>query len=145
MIGRTNSAAGGVALPSTIAAGETTLYAIVNSTTYRSASYTSAGAGYNVTALVAGAYRFKYCTSPRRGSSGGAYARLTKNGVAVPDSEIVSTANPTSKIIDVALSVNDVIQVQRYTIDNDCYLPYFTVSILAADVQTEINKAIAIS
>ena len=137
---------GGAALPATIAAGDTVIYAICAHKVGAPATdgvFEDVGTGYGFTALKAGTYRFVY--NVRRSSTGlNAQMRLTKNGTEVSGSLITNSDNliPTYKTMDVSLAANDVIRLQwEYYIASNVYNNVFVVSILAADIQTELNKA----
>ena len=139
-IGRTNSAAGGASLPSTIVAGETAIYATSQLFLFENATYVDTGCGF--TALRSGIYRISF---------GLAYgitysvAKLRKNGVDVPDSEIQVAYNPGTslKTIDVSLSAGDVIALWgKSTSAGKSAAGALRVSILATDLQDAIAEII---
>ena len=145
----TLSGGGGVSLPQTIEAGETIIYATFD-TAYRIINtYTDVGSGYIVTINKAGAYRIRYYLGVTYASLKYGYARLTKNGTVVTNSELTVAANNGfgMKYIDIACNAGDVIRLQAYTnYSGTGYIPvYFGVSILANDVQSELDALIAVS
>lgn len=135
---------GGVSLPSTIAAGETTLYSVaahVVQNTVQGWAYP--GSGYGFTALKAGTYRIYYNVESDAHDTACA-ARLIKNGVEVAGS-FISTTYSASKTIDVALLPGDVILYQCAKWNGPGAVPaadYFVIRILAPELQAEFSKII---
>lgn len=133
----TVSGGGGIALPTSIVAGETVLYGINTKKTTSNQTYKDVGTGWGFTALKAGTYRLKYNAA----GNGAAYgmARITKNGVVVSGSEI-DTSGAAAATIDVSLAVGDVIK-EQYAYNS---VLSFIVSILATDLQAGINEIITV-
>ena len=133
---------GGLSLPSTITAGDQIIYAMTAVGAYTTGStYTTMGAGWGITAIKAGTYRFTYKAGVWS-NSGQVYARLLKNGTTeVAGSEITtqSNGNHIAKTIDVALNAGDVIQVQIKSGGTVVGISCFLVGVAGGDVQTELS------
>ena len=131
----------GVAFPSTPAAGDTSIYDKPGIVIMTSATYAAAGTGYGITAVKAGVYRIRYtagCTT----SDGTGYAKLQKNGVDVASSEVSGSNTSTTKVIDVSLSAGDALRLFVRAQGAYSFAGAFTVSVLAADIQTQINTMV---
>jgi hypothetical protein len=139
----------GPGLPDTITAGETILRATFNTTLSSNTAYADRGSGYIVTINKPGTYRFRYVLACYYSANLTTYARLTKNGSVVSGSEIAyPSANVLGlKYIDVACAAGDVIKLQAYTQTGAAayFVAYFGVSVLASNIQTELNTLITLS
>ena len=147
VVGILGQTGGGVALPATIAAGDTVIHSIFGDKTGAPPTdgvYVNVGTNYGFTVIKAGTYRFKY-DNKRLNTALTANVRLTKNGSEVATSVLANSNHMTAthKTIDVSLAAGDAIRLQWEYYDATAYLTntYFIVSILAADMQTELNKA----
>ncbi len=134
---------GGVELPSTITAGATIIHTKLEIIKNPNPStYGNLPAGWGVTILKAGIYRFFYSMV----STGGAtlYLRLVKNGTLVADSEITNNFDSGEiikpKIIDVSAVAGDQIRLQGRSGPVGCYISGFGVGIIAQDVQGAFNE-----
>lgn len=134
---------GGAALPSTIVAGDTVIYAPSETVIVTTNSTTYGDTGWAIKALQPGTYRFKYAASRM---TAGISVKLQKNGVDVAGSEITSASStvPSTGEFDVALAINDVVRVLAKSSSAGNYgaVSSFTVSILAVDLQGELNNIV---
>lgn len=140
------SAGGGVEFPSAPSAGDTVIFAVSETGTMASSASSYTDMGYVFTANNAGTYRFKY--NVRITAAATAYARLTKNSSEVSGSAINTTSQTygTSKVIDVACNAGDIVKFQMYRASSGFALTdALIVSILAADVQAEINNMLTVA
>lgn len=152
-MGRVNCkmAGGGISFPDEIVAGDTPVF-LLNHHTY--AASTSWGQGTNpkvVEIKKDGIYRFKF--NVRHGmvdTDASTEARLSKNGVEVPDS-FMTASFPSSlyfvgsiKTIDITASTGDIIAIQLRvsTSSRRSSNDYLAASILAPDVQEAIDTII---
>lgn len=145
IVGILGQSGGGISFPATPSAGDTPIL-VYNGFYSLTTSYAAAPL-FGFTANIAGTYRITYCASGYVATSAGLQMKLQKNGVDVVDSEIttsVSGITPSTKTIDVALAEDDVIRVWTRRTGATSYssLNTLVVSLLAADVQTEMDKYI---
>lgn len=135
---------GGLTLPDSPAAGDTVIYVKLDAVEFDGVTtYTPAGTGWGITARKSGTYRVYYCVGTDRGNSNG-FTKLQRNGVDVSGSEIYTQFGIVKKIIDISLTAGDTLRLY-YKSSNAGYgngttTAFFTVSMLAADLQTELNN-----
>lgn len=130
-------------IPATIVAGDTVIYAPVSSWILLLNNTTYTDTGYGIKALKPCTLRIRY-TVMRTGSAA-ISAKLQKNGVDVSGSEITgpTTNTPAHASIDIALSQNDVLRVFAKTAAaSSSMVGGFAVSILATDLQGELNNLV---
>jgi hypothetical protein len=138
------SPGGGAEFPATPTAGNTPIYVSTKKFSVP-AYYGYTDKGYNII-VNAGTYRFTYTVMNNSGATAG-HMQLTKNGVAVPNSEAIGYGTNATKTIDVVCATGDIIRTQLSALDaasftvNDCFI----ISLLAGDVQAEINKFITVT
>lgn len=143
-IGKTNAGGGGPILPDEIVAGDTVVLALLY---YSAKSDTgwgppSTGSPKQIEIKKSGTYRFKYHVASSLGT-GAAGARLSKNGMEVEDSEIMTSAvNGVHKVVDVALLAEDIIALELYRGSATTINNLLAVSILAPDIQEAIDEII---
>ncbi len=131
----------GVSFPETPSAGDTPLFAKLALWTMTGATYTNVG--YTITIHKNGVYRFNYAVVCPAGTAS-CYGRLVLNGTEVSGSEAVPTNNTTIfKTIDLTCTVGDIVNTQaKGSASTQSHIRGLIVSILAGDVQTEINGII---
>lgn len=140
---------GGVSLPGTILVGETPIIIkpdlVLKSCT---PDYTNVGSGYAFQVQKSCSCRIRYTGDLPNNFGSNFYYRLLKNGYEViPGSEMEFPgpyANATFAKLDVSLNAGDTMYLQFRGIGTSysvrCRL--FMVSILAGDIQAELNKVI---
>jgi hypothetical protein len=135
--------AGGISFPASPSAGDLPLFTALGVFGASTTSY--ANVGYAVTIRKAGVYRFS-CAYYSQSQGNAVYIRLTQNGTAISGSE-QSTTSILGAVYtyDVTCAVDDVIRFQRKHASGCCRVLAFSVSILAADVQAEIDKLITVA
>lgn len=138
---------GGVSLPESIAPGETVLYANTQpcGIGFNGGVEYYLPVGYGISCVKTGTYRIKYYL--RNASSG--HVRLMKNGIEVSGSYFAPSTDGQvyEKILDVPLVAGD--QLKLHGIGYGGSPPYtqviltsFAVTIVAEDIQNELNGAI---
>ena len=133
----TLSGGGGVSLPQTIGAGETVLYC---------SKVAGSMPGYFtpiITVLEAGTYRFLYSGT----GSANVTIYLTQNGTQITGSSVTGGRySMLIKTLDVVCAAGDVIRLYGNRTSGEYgYFGQLTVSILAVDLQTELNNYLVIT
>ena len=143
------SPGGGVEFPATPAAGGTAIYVKTGTSFAATSTYAKIGAGWGFIAQKAGTYRVAYSVL-HCGTDGNRYVKLQKNNVDISSTELTTNSTtPTlsiSKTIDINLSVGDRVDLlaknNNISSVNAVGIGGLSVSVLAADVQTEINTMV---
>lgn len=141
------SGGGGISFPSTPSAGDTPIFALYESMT-SGTSTSFVNKGRTLTFAKAGAYRISF--NLRSGAYGNnVEARLVKNGTEISGSLMSSTSIEAGvrKTIDVTCAAGDVInlQLRRIGTASNAFADFLIVNILAADVQSEIDKIMTVA
>ncbi len=144
------SVGGGVEFPSTPSAGDTPIFSYHVPRDASGALITYAAVPfYGFTVQISGTYRIKYTIVGYTAAASGApiNIELQKNGTDVSNSQYTlnlgqNILNAGSKTIDLNLAANDVIRALMMRNGNTAYFgpSSLVVSLLAADIQTEMNK-----